>query len=88
MSRYGILISGSRIVATFALALLGTGAELFQGHPVGETHAGNCCLSERDAPCVLKCRPGLERVAPVDSVVQQEALKKKHVVHSNIEGVH
>ena len=42
MSRYGILISGSRIVATFALALLGTDAELFQGHPVGETHAGNC----------------------------------------------
>src|SRR5262245_46446552 len=63
---------GIAYVATFALALLGTGAELFQGHPVGETHAGNCRLSERDAPCVLKCRPGLERVAPVDSVVQQE----------------
>src|SRR5262249_27779476 len=39
--------------------------------PVGETHAGHCRLSERDAPGVLKCRPGLERVAPVDSVVQQ-----------------
>jgi hypothetical protein len=52
--------------------------------PTGwETHAGNCRLSERDAPGVLECRPRPERVAPVDSVVQQQPMQKKHVVHSH-----
>src|SRR6266540_2298648 len=51
--------------------------------PLWETHAGNCRLSECDAPGVLECRPGLKRIAPVDSVVQQQPLQKKHVVHSH-----
>src|SRR5262245_65921575 len=51
--------------------------------PLWETHAGNSRLSERDAPGVLECRPGLEWVAPVDSVVQQQPLQKKHVIHSD-----
>src|ERR671922_1144012 len=48
-----------------------------------ETHAGNSRLSKCDTPGVLESRPGLERIAPVDSVVQQQPLQKKHVVHSH-----
>src|SRR6516164_7739607 len=48
-----------------------------------DTHAGNCRLSECNPPGVLECRPGLERIPPVYSVVQQETLQEQHVVDSH-----
>src|SRR5215467_13652409 len=47
--------------------------------PPWVTHARNCRLSECNPPGVLECRPGPEGIAPVDSVVQQEALQEQHV---------
>ena len=47
--------------------------------PPWDTHAGNCRLSECNPPGVLECGPGLEGIAPVYSVVQQETLQEQHV---------
>src|SRR5262245_51315285 len=51
--------------------------------PPWDTHAVNCRLSECNPPGVLECGPGLEGIAPVYSVVQQETLQEQHVVDSH-----
>jgi hypothetical protein len=45
----------------------------------GPHYPSDSRLSKCDAPGVLECRPAPERIAPIDSVMQQQPLQEKHL---------
>src|SRR5262245_7310304 len=47
-----------------------------RAHPWRDANTRSCRLSEGDTPSVLEGGPGLERVPPIDSVVQQKAFQE------------